>query len=76
MRIALTHCEEITKLLEQHDKNVQTMHAETEFVAKTVVPGAQGTEAPKEEEEEDDVAEPCILNVLNEDLNLALYHIV
>jgi hypothetical protein len=69
MRIALTHHEEITKLLERHDEHIQTMYAKMEAVLEPVVPVAQGTEAPKEanDMEEDDSREPSILNVLNED---------
>jgi hypothetical protein len=43
IRIALTHREEITKLLERHEEHVRTMHAEMEVVAELVVPAAQGT---------------------------------
>jgi hypothetical protein len=67
MWIALTHREEITKLLERREENFQAMHAEMEVVAEPVIPLAQETEAPEEEEEDNDVAEPSILHVLNED---------
>jgi hypothetical protein len=69
MRIALTHCEEITKLLERHEEHVRAMHAKMEVVAELVVPAAPKTEAPEEEAdmEENDSAEPSILHVLNED---------
>jgi predicted HD phosphohydrolase len=68
MRIALTHREEITKLLEQHDKNVRTLYVEMEVVAKPFVPAVPETEALEDEGEEDnEVAEPSIWNVLNED---------
>jgi hypothetical protein len=67
MRIALTHREEITKLLEQHEENARTMHAEMEAVAEPVVPVVPEKGGPKDEGEDDDVAEPLILHVLNED---------
>jgi hypothetical protein len=69
MQIALTHREEITKLLERHEEHVQTMYAEMEAVAEPVVPAAPETEAPEEEAdmEEDDSAKPSIFHVLNED---------
>jgi hypothetical protein len=68
MRIALTHREEITKLLEQHDELVRKMHTEMEAVAEPVVSTMQGPEAlDGEDEENEEPAEPSILNVLNED---------
>jgi hypothetical protein len=71
LRLALTHREEITKLLEEHDALVRRMQTEVEAVAKPVVP-AQPTEAVGAAEEEDnketaDEQEPSILHVLNED---------
>jgi hypothetical protein len=44
MRIALTHREEITKLLEQQEEIVRALHAEMEAVAEPVVPAAQERE--------------------------------
>jgi hypothetical protein len=67
MRIALTHREEITKLLEHHEENIWAMHAEMEAVAKPVVPAALETGAPEEKEKNENVVEPSILHVLNED---------
>jgi hypothetical protein len=67
MWIALTHREEITKLLVRQEETVRAMHAEMEAAAEPVVPAALETGAPEEKEEDDDVAEPSLLNVLNED---------
>jgi hypothetical protein len=69
IRIALTHREEITKLLERHEEQVRTMHVEIEAVAEPVIVAAQETEAPEEaaDLEEDDSAEPSILHVLNKE---------
>jgi hypothetical protein len=74
MRIALTHWEEVTRLLEQHDKLVRKMHMEMEAVAEPVVPTIQGHEASVEEDaENEEAAEPSILNVLNEDQGLKMH---
>jgi hypothetical protein len=67
IRIALTHREEITKLLERHKEQVRTMQVEMEAVVEPVVPVAQETEDPEEEAEEDNSSKPSILHVLNED---------
>jgi hypothetical protein len=68
IRIALTHREEITKLLEQHDEIDRKLHMDMETVAELVVPPTQATEVSADEEEEDEEpAEPSILNILNED---------
>jgi hypothetical protein len=69
MRIALTYREEIMKLLDRHEENVQAIQAEMEIVAEPVILAAPEMEAPKEEAnmEEDDSTETSILNVLNED---------
>jgi hypothetical protein len=68
MWIALTHREEITKLLEQHDELIRKLHTEMEVVAEPFVPTTQATEASADKDEEDEEpAEPSILNVLNED---------
>jgi hypothetical protein len=69
MRIALIHYEDITKLLERHEKYVRAMHAKMEVVVEPIVPAVLETEAPKEEAnmEKDDSPEPSILHVLNED---------
>jgi hypothetical protein len=66
MGIALTHCEEITKLLERHEEHIWNMYAEMEAVAEPVVPAAQ-KEATAEDKDDEDSGEPSILNVLNED---------
>jgi hypothetical protein len=42
-------------------------NAMMEAVAEPVIPAAPETGAPEEEEEDDEVAEPSIWNVLNED---------
>jgi hypothetical protein len=60
MRIALTHREEIKKLLEQHDGLVRKMHTEMEAVEEPVVPTTQGPEASDGEEEENE--EPAVSN--------------
>jgi hypothetical protein len=72
LRIALTHREEVTKLLAEHDELVRRMQTEMEAVAEPVVPTTQPTEAAEAAEEEDDEEtadeqEPSILHVLNED---------
>jgi uncharacterized protein YecA (UPF0149 family) len=69
MRIALTHREEVTKLLEQHDELVQKMQTEMEAVAEPVQPTEALAVAEDEDDDEEtaDEQEPSILNVLNED---------
>jgi hypothetical protein len=72
MQITLTHHEEVTKLLEQHQELVWKMHTEMEAIAEPFVPLTQLMEASagddeEEEDEEPAKQEPSILNVLNED---------
>jgi hypothetical protein len=71
LRLALTHREEVTKLLEGQEALVHQMRTEMEAVAEPVVP-AEPTEAAKGPEDDDDEEtadeqEPSILHVLNED---------
>jgi hypothetical protein len=67
--LALTHREEITKLLGEHDKLVRRMETEMEAVAEPVRPTSQPTEGAEEADGDEtaDEQEPSILNVLNED---------
>jgi ribosomal protein L12E/L44/L45/RPP1/RPP2 len=71
LRIALTHREEVTKLLASQDELVRKMQQEMEAVAEPVGPSAQLTEAAAAAEEDDeetaDEREPSIWHVLNED---------
>jgi hypothetical protein len=73
MRIALSHREEVTKLLVEQEELVRKMQIEMEAVAEPVVPMTQPTGASvavnKEEDDEEtaDEQEPSILHVLNED---------
>jgi hypothetical protein len=73
MRIALSHQEEVTKLLAEQEELVWKMQTEMEAVAKLVVPTMQPTGASTGVNEEDDdeetadEREPSILHVLNED---------
>jgi hypothetical protein len=73
MRIALSHQEEVTKLLAEQEDLVRKMQTEMEAVVETVVPTIQPTGAlanVNEEEDDEETAdeqEPSILHVLNED---------
>jgi hypothetical protein len=73
MRIALSHHEEVTKLLVEHEELVRKMNMEMEAVAEPVIPTTQPTRASTSMDEEHDneetadEQEPSILNVLNED---------
>jgi hypothetical protein len=69
LRLALSHREEVTKLLEEHDALVWRMQTKMETVAEPVVPTSQPTEAAEEDDYEETAneQEPSILNVLNED---------
>jgi hypothetical protein len=69
LRIALTHCEEIAKLLERQEEHVPMMNVEMEAVAYPVVPAVEGTEIAEDEadSEDEEFGEPSILGVLNED---------
>jgi hypothetical protein len=69
LRLALSHQEEVTKLLEEHDALVRRMQTEMEAIAEPIVP-AQLTGAAEAAEEDDDEEtadeqESSILNVLN-----------
>jgi hypothetical protein len=71
LRLALSHREAITKLLEEQETLVNNMRTEMETVAEPVVPAeptgaAQGSEYDDDEEIAEE-QEPSILNVLNED---------
>jgi hypothetical protein len=71
LRLALTHREAITKLLEGQEALVYQMQTEMEAIAKPVVPAEQ-TGAAKGSEDDDDEEtaeeqEPSILHILNED---------
>jgi DNA repair ATPase RecN len=71
LRLALTHREAITKLLEGQDALVHQMRTEMEAVVEPMVP-AEPTGAAKGPEDDDDEEtaeeqEPSILHVLNED---------
>jgi hypothetical protein len=73
LRLALSHREEITKLLEFQDTLVDRMRKEMEIVAEPVKPAepaaaAQGSEFEDDDDEETaEEQEPSILHVLNED---------
>jgi hypothetical protein len=73
MRIALSHREEVTKLLTEQEELVRKMQMEMEAVAEPVVPTTQPTGASvavNEEEDDEETAdeqEPSILHVLKED---------
>jgi DNA repair exonuclease SbcCD ATPase subunit len=73
MRIALSHREEVTKLLAEQQEVVRKMQREMEVVAEPVVPTTRPTSASAGVNEEDgdkeiaDEQEPSILHVLNED---------
>jgi uncharacterized coiled-coil protein SlyX len=69
LRLGLTHREEITKLLGEHDALVRRMQTEMEAVVEPVRPVSGPTGGAKEADDEEtaDVQEPSILNVLNED---------
>jgi hypothetical protein len=54
LRLALSHREEVTKLLEAHETLVQRMQTEMEAVAEPVVPASQLTEALAAAREDDD----------------------
>jgi hypothetical protein len=69
--LALSHREDITKLLEEQATLVGNMQREMEGVAEPVVPAestgaAQGSEFDDDEETAQE-QEPSILHVLNED---------
>jgi hypothetical protein len=71
LRLALSHREEITKLLEFQDTLIDRMRKEMETVAEPVEPAepvaaAQGLEF-EDDDEEETAEEPSILHVLNED---------
>jgi hypothetical protein len=70
--LALSHREEITKLLENQETLVGNMWKEMETVAEPVVPAepaeaAQGSEFDDDDEKTAGEQEPSILHVLNED---------
>jgi hypothetical protein len=67
--LGLTHREEITKLLSEHDELVRRMQIEMEAVAEPVQPASEPTGGAEEADDEEtvDEQEPSILNVLNED---------
>jgi hypothetical protein len=73
MRIALSHREEVTKLLAEQEALVRKMQTEMEAVAEPVVPTTEpsgasvGVNEDDDDEETADEQEPSILNVLNED---------
>jgi hypothetical protein len=54
MRIALSHREEVTKLLVEHDELVRKMQKEMEAIAEPVGPSTQPMEAAAAAEEDDD----------------------
>jgi hypothetical protein len=54
MRIALSHREEVTKLLVEQKELVRKMQTEMEAVAEPVVPTTQPTEAAEAVEEDND----------------------
>jgi hypothetical protein len=57
--IALTHREEITRLLERHEEHIRTMYMKMEAIAEAIVLVAPETEALEEEADmEDDSTEP------------------
>jgi hypothetical protein len=70
--LALSHREEITKLLEFQGVLVDRMRKEMETVVEPVAPAepaeaAQGSEFEDDDEETAKEQEPSILHVLNED---------
>jgi hypothetical protein len=70
--LALSHREEITKLLEFQGALVDRMQKEMETVAEPVAPAepteaVQGSEFEDDDEETAEEQEPSILQVLNED---------
>jgi hypothetical protein len=67
--LGLSHREEVTKLLEEHDELVQRMETEMEAVVEPVRPASEPTGGAEEADDEEtaDGQEPSILNVLNED---------
>jgi hypothetical protein len=73
LRLAFSHREEITKLLEFQDTLVDRMRKEMETIAQPVKPtepavAAQGSEFEDDDDEETaEEQEPSILHVLNED---------
>jgi hypothetical protein len=73
LRLAVSHREEITKLLEFQDTLVDRMQKEMETVAEPVIPAepaaaAQGSKFEDDDDEESaEEQEPSILHVLNED---------
>jgi DNA repair exonuclease SbcCD ATPase subunit len=69
LRLALIHCEEVTKLLGKHDELVRRMETEMEVVAEPVRLASQPTEGAEEADDEEttDEQEPSILNILSED---------
>jgi hypothetical protein len=69
LRIALRHREEIAKWLERQEEQVRLMNEEMEAVAEPVIPAAQGMDiaANEAESEHQELSEPSILGVLNED---------
>jgi hypothetical protein len=71
LRLALTHREEVTKLLEGQEALVHCMQTEMEAVTQPVVHAEPmgATKGPEEDNDEEtaDEQEPSILHVLNED---------
>jgi hypothetical protein len=69
LRLGLTHREEITKLLSEHDELVRRMEPEMKAVAEPVRPASEPTGGAEEADNEETAneQEPSILNVLNED---------
>jgi hypothetical protein len=72
LRLAVSHQEEITKLLDFQDMLVGRMRKEMETVAEPITPaepaaGAQGSEFEDDDDEPTEEQEPSILHVLNED---------
>jgi hypothetical protein len=69
LRLGLTHREEITKLLGEHDALVRRMETEMEAVAEPVRPASEPTGETEDADDEEtaDEQDPSILNVLNED---------
>jgi hypothetical protein len=54
MQIALSHWEEVTKLLAEHDELVRKMQTEMEAIAEPVGPSTQPREAAATAEDDDD----------------------
>jgi hypothetical protein len=67
--LGLTHREEVTKLLGEHDELVRRMETKMEAVAEPVTLASEPTGGAEEADDEEiaDEQEPSILNVLNED---------